>query len=128
MQKKEDLIQENAELKARIALAEKWMRREVQSAIDSVRRAGVRKDTRRHFQNTFEEEGVEIITQRIIGIFGDSLTHAPKYTLERLIDAEIYWETLQRYPTLDALPIVSSYQKIFDAFFEKILEGFRTHH
>ncbi len=124
----DDLISENAELSARLALAEKWMRREIQSAIAWVRRASVRKDTRRHFQNAFEEDGIEMITQRIMDIFGESLTHAPKYTLERLIDAEIYWETLQKYPTLDALPIVSSYQKILDAYFERILAGFRSRH
>ncbi len=33
-----DLIRENAELRARLALAEKWMRREVQSAIALVQR------------------------------------------------------------------------------------------
>lgn len=121
MQKKEDLIQENAELIARIALAEKWMRREVQSAISSVRRAEIKKDTRKHFENTFEQDGVEMITQRIIDTFGDALSRAPKYTLERLIDAEIYWETLQRYPHMDALPVVLAYQKILDAWIEESL-------
>lgn len=121
MQKKEDLIQENAELVARLALAEKWMRREVQSAIRSVKKAEIKKDTRRHFENTFEEDGVEIITQRIIDTFGETLSSAPKYTLERLIDAEIYWETLQRYPHMDALPIVLAYQKILDAWIEETL-------
>lgn len=121
MQKKEDLIQENAELISRIALAEKWMRREVQSAISSVRRAEIKKDTRKHFENTFEQDGVEMITQRIMDSFGDTLSRAPKYTLERLIDAEIYWETLQRYPHMDALPVVLAYQKILDAWIEESL-------
>lgn len=86
----------------------------------------MRRDTRRHFQNTFEEDGIEMITQRIMSIFGDSLSHAPKYTLERLIDAEIYWETLQKYPHMDALPVVLAYQKILDAWIEKsLIEGFR---
>ena len=127
MQNKDDLIRENIELNARLALAEKWMRREVQSAITSVKRAGVRRETRKHFENTFEEDGIEIITQRIIWVFGDTLTTAPKYTLERLIDAEIYWETLQRYPHMDALPIVLAYQKILDAWIEeKMIGWFRS--
>ena len=46
MQNKDDLIRENIELNARLALAEKWMRREVQSAITSVKRAVVRRETR----------------------------------------------------------------------------------
>jgi hypothetical protein len=36
MQKRDDLIRENRELAAKLALAEKWMRREVQSAIVAV--------------------------------------------------------------------------------------------
>jgi hypothetical protein len=125
----DDLIRENAELHARLALAERWMRREVQSAIALVQREWVKKTTRKHFENIFEEKGVEIITNRILGSFGEILDHAPKYTLERLIDAEIYWETLQRYPHMDALPIVLAYQKILDAWIEEVLiDGFRISH
>ena len=121
MMTKDDLIRENTELTARLSLAEKWMRREVQSAIATVGRASVKKDTRKHFENIFEEESIEIITRRIIQTFGSMLDHAPKYTLERLIDGEIYWETLQRYPHMDALPIVLAYQKILDAWIEERL-------
>ena len=121
MSTKEELIHENTELTARLALAEKWMRREVQSAIISVKKGTVKKGTRKHFSNIFEEEGIEIITKRILDQFGPVLDHAPQYTLERLIDAEIYWETLQRYPHMDALPIVLAYQKILDAWIEERL-------
>ena len=125
----DDLIRENIELTARLALAEKWMRREVQSAIATVGRASVKKNTRKHFANVFEEESIEIITRRIIQNFGPMLEHAPKYTLERLIDAEIYWETLQRYPHMDALPIVLAYQKIFDAWIEeRLVSPWRARH
>ena len=118
-----DLIRENTELTARLALAEKWMRREVQSAIMWVKKGTVKKSTRKHFSNIFEEEGIEIITKRILDQFDSVLDHAPQYTLERLIDAEIYWETLQRYPHMDALPIVLAYQKILDAWIEERLIG-----
>jgi hypothetical protein len=121
MPTKEELIWENRELTAKLALAEKWMRREVQSAIAMVWKQGIQKNTRKHFDNVFAEEGVEIITRRILDIFGWVLDHAPRYTLERLIDAEIYWETLQRYPHMDALPIILAYQKILDAWIEERL-------
>jgi hypothetical protein len=64
---------------------------------------------------------VEIITRRILDTFGSILDHAPRYTLERLIDAEIYYETLQRYPHMDGLPIILAYQKILDAWIEESL-------
>lgn len=34
------------------------------------------------------------------------------------MDSEIYWITLQKHPTIDAFPVIASYQKILDAFFE----------
>jgi hypothetical protein len=62
-----------------------------------------------------------MITTRVMDRFGDVLDHAPRYTLERLIDAEIYWQTLQQYPQMDALPITLAYQKILDAWIEERL-------
>lgn len=122
----DDLIRENEELRARLALAEMWMRREVQHAIASVGRDSLRRHTRKHFENMFETEGIDIMTARIMQTFGDVLDTAPDHTLERLIDAEIYYETLQRYPHMDALPIVLAYQKIIDAWIEEtIITDFR---
>lgn len=126
MSTQESLISENATLRARLALAERWMRREVESSIAHIQRSRLKKSTRSHFANVFEEEGIEIITRKVMDEFGESLQYAPKHTLERLIDAEIYWHTLQNYPTLDALPIVLSYQKILDAWIEeKLIAPFR---
>ena len=118
---KEDLIRENTELKARLDLAEKWMRREVATSIDRIQKEQSQKTTRKSLANMFESEGLDILTKRILDQFDDSLAHAPKYTIERLIDAEIYWQTLQRYPQMDALPIVLAYQKILDAWIEETL-------
>ena len=118
---KDELIRENTELHARLALAEKWMRREVQSAIRLAQEKSVKKSTRKSINSVFEEEGIDIMTTRILSLFGEHLKYAPKFTLERLIDAEIYYETLQRYPTMDGLPIVLAYQKILDAWIEESL-------
>ena len=127
MQKKEDLIRENIELKSRLDLAEKWMRREVATSIDRIQKEKSIKTTRKSLANMFESEWLDILTKRILDQFDDSLANAPKYTIERLIDAEIYWQTLQRYPQMDALPIVLAYQKILDAWIEeKLIAGFRT--
>ena len=126
MQTKDDLIRENAELRGRLELAEQWMQREVQTAMRHIQKQEVQSATRKHFSNLLEEEGVDIIARRIHDTFGDNLEHAPEYTLERLIDAEIYWQTLQKYPTMDGLPIVLAYQKIFDAWVEaKLISAWR---
>ena len=127
MQTNEYLIQENIELKARLDLAEKWMRREVATSIDRIQKEKSTKSTRKSLANMFESEWLDILTKRILEQFDDSLANAPKYTTERLIDAEIYWQTLQRYPQMDALPIVLAYQKILDAWIEaSLIVGYRT--
>ena len=61
------------------------------------------------------------MTKRVHDTFSDVLIHAPKYTFERLIDAEIYWSTLQKYATMDGLPVILAYQKILDAWIEEVL-------
>lgn len=126
---KNDLIQENLELYARLSLAEKWMQREVASSVKKIREESLSKNQRKHFENTFESERLDMITRDIMEKYGDMLDHAPKYTLERLIDAEIYWYTLQKYPTMDALPIVLAYQKILDAWIEeRLISPWRVTH
>ena len=121
MQKKDDLIRENAILRARLELAERWMQREVQKAMQDIQKQSVKSQARKHFANLLEEEGIDIIARRIHETFWESLSHAPEFTLERLIDAEIYWQTLQKYPTMDGLPVIMAYQKILDAWIEKVL-------
>ena len=119
--KKDDLIQENISLRSRLDLALGWMKREVKTAKNTIQKKQVHSATRKHFSNLFEQEGVDMITRRVHSIFGDSLKVAPEYTLERLIDAEIYWQTLQKYPTVDGLPVILAYQKILDAWIEENL-------
>ena len=53
---KEDLIRENTELKARLDLAEKWMRREIATSIDRIQKEKSKKSTRKSLTNMFESE------------------------------------------------------------------------
>ena len=121
MPTKEDLIHENIQLRAHLELAEKWMQREVVGSLHKIREESFKKRQRKHFENEFQAEEIDIITRKILDQFGSKLDSAPKYTLERLIDAEIYWSTLQKYPTMDGLPIILAYQKILDAWIEDVL-------
>lgn len=125
MPTKEEIIIENQLLKKKLALAEAWMKREVAVQQKKLSQDSIKTLNRKQLDNVLEKESVDIVTRRIRTYFGDCLWNSPKHTLEHLIDAEIYWQTLQKFPTLDALPVVSSYQKILDAFFEIILQDFR---
>lgn len=118
MPTKDELIRENHELRARLEFAQVWMRREVATSITRIQEEQSHKNTRIAIKNIFETEWLDILTRKMIQRFDGALVKAPKYTLERLIDAEIYWNTLQQYPQMDALPIVIAYQKILDSWIE----------
>lgn len=121
MPTKDDLIRENHELRAKLEFAQAWMRREVATSISRIQEEQSQKSTRIAMKNIFETEWLDILTRKVLWKFDTSLKNAPKYTLERLIDAEIYWNTLQQYPQMDALPIIIAYQKILDAWIEERL-------
>ena len=121
MPTKDDLIRENHELRTKLEFAQSWMRREVATSISRIQQEQSQKNTRIAMKNVFETEWLDIFTRKVIQKFGGSLEWAPRYTLERLIDAEIYWNTLQQYPQMDALPIIIAYQKILDAWIEERL-------
>lgn len=56
MQKKEDLIAENIELRSRLEFAEKWMRREVATSITRIQKEKSKNSTRKSLANMFESE------------------------------------------------------------------------
>lgn len=119
MPTKEELIRANEELRLRLMHAEGWMRRQVQEASHIIELHETRKENRRHFENLLEEDLIDTLKRRMEEYFGESLSRAPEYTRERLMDAEIYWITLQKHPTIDSFPVIASYQKILDAFFDE---------
>ena len=126
MSTKDTLILENQKLREKLALAEQWMRREISSSTREITRDHIKKANRKHMQNLLEEDTLDIITREITEYFGTSLSSAPEHTLERLIDSEIYWYTLQKYPTMDGLPVILAYQKILDAWIEeRLVKDFR---
>lgn len=75
------------------------------------------KNTRRRFENFFEREVIEVMKQDIRRRFRTDTM--PKYTLERMLDAEVFWYMLQKYPFMDGIPLVLSYQKILDNWLEE---------
>jgi hypothetical protein len=126
MSELDTLIRENEELKARLKNCQTWMLRQVAEARLQIERAKVRVSGRHYFVSNFESEVVENIDEMIRIYFSDSLKNAPKFTLERLHDAEIYWNTLQKFSHIDALSIALSYQKVLDAYFEKYTDIFHS--
>jgi hypothetical protein len=69
MKDRKTLLVENAILESKLALAEKWMQREVQGAITHIQKQKKIKNSRMYFENVFEADGINIITQSITDIF-----------------------------------------------------------
>ena len=79
----------------------------------------VRKLTSSSKDAFLHENQESIIASKIQSYFGDLLLlNAPNRTIERLTDSEITFFTMTKNPSLDGLAVVSSYQKILDAFIE----------
>lgn len=119
MQKKDELIEENTHLKKKLEAAEIWMQRQIHESLRAIQHERNIRNSRNMFENLLETDLVEMLSFRIESYFWKGLISAPLYTPERLMDSEIYWLTLQKHPTIDAFPVIASYQKILDAFFEE---------
>ena len=118
-----DLIIENEELKRKLHLSQIWMQRQIHESLNMIVQNRKKQDQRKKFENLFESEVLESITSNIETYFSYHIGSAPIHTLDRLIDAEIYWHTLQQFPHMDGFPIVVSYQKILDATFQSVLNS-----
>ena len=118
----QNLIRENALLRARVQFLEKSLGREIQWGILRTRKEQECKRTRKHFTNILEEDNLAILRQHVTATFGSHIENiALPYTLDRLVDAEILWKTLQTHPHMDAFAVVALYQKILDDWVEEFL-------
>lgn len=126
--REEELLAEIAVLKRKLENSSLWMKRQVQESIKVVATERVKKFSRHTFQNNLERDQLVLLESSIENCFGSLLLSAPPKTVERLIDAELQWFTLQKYPQMDGAAMSMSYQKIFDASVEMyIAEPFRQY-
>jgi hypothetical protein len=122
----DDLIRENEELKSRLQICQNWMMRQVAESRLQIDRAKVRISGRHYFSSQFEIDLLQNTDQIFDQYFWNLLDRAPRFTRDRLYDAEIYWNTLQKYSHVDALSIILAYQKILDSYFEKFTDIFHS--
>lgn len=114
-----ELEQENADLRRKLAVSQKWMMREVEESAHRVAKRRVSKMTEDGKEDFLRENQEEIIAKRIRTYFGEILLmNAPKNTIDHLVDSEISFYNLSRTPSGDGLTVISSYNKILDALIE----------
>lgn len=112
MPTKKELIEENIFLKKKLEEAMKWMRRQIEESRLIVAKDEIKKANKILRIEYLDTEQVNIITRNIETYF--EWLKLPKYAKERIIDAELHWYQLQKYPKMDGSAVLISYQKIFD--------------
>lgn len=120
----DELIRENKILRHKLEVSQRWMQRQIQESLHCIRESREHTESRKRFDNFFEDGVLESFGQRMHEYFGETLAIAPAHTLERLLDAEIHWNTLQKFPHMDAFALIISYQKILDSTFALITDSF----
>lgn len=127
IQQIKDLQTENEALKKRLDFCVKWMKREIEDQIHKIAIRKVTKMTEGWKEDFLKENQEQIIAQRIQGFFGDILLlNSPNNTLEYLVNSEISFYNMQKSQNLDGFSVISSYNKILDAFIEHfIVNNFR---
>ena len=64
--KKDDLIQENIELKSRLEIALGWMKREIKTAKNNIQKKQVQYSTRKHFSNPVSYTHLDVYKRQIL--------------------------------------------------------------
>lgn len=96
-----DLINENKNLKRKLQISQLWMQRQVHESLQMIIESRQKEQSRQKFDSFFEDQIFQEISKNIETYFSYFLSNAPKYTLERLLDAEVQWYTLQKFPHMD---------------------------
>ncbi|MDD2486965.1 MAG: hypothetical protein PHS92_01180 [Candidatus Gracilibacteria bacterium] len=124
-----DLQAENEALKKKLDFCIKWMKREIEDQIHKIAIRKVTKMTENGKEDFLKENQEQIIASRIQGFFGDILLlNSPNNTLEYLVNSEINFYNMQKTQNLDGFSVISSYNKILDAFIEHfIVNNFRKY-
>lgn len=121
-QKIKELQNENDRLSKQLNLCVKWMKREIEEQIHKIAIKNVTKMTENWKEDFLKENQEQIIAQRIQWFFGDILLlNSPNNTLEYLVNSEINFYNMQKSQNLDGFSVISSYNKILDAFIEHFI-------
>lgn len=123
----QDLIAENEAIKKKLDFCVKWMKREIEDQIHRIAIKKVTKMTENWKEDFLKENQEQIISKRIQGYFWDILLlNSPNNTLNYLVNSEINFYNMQKNQNLDGFSVLSSYNKILDAFIEHfIVNNFR---
>ena len=103
----EDLLIENKELKRKLIIAERWMKKEVKNQISRITKQKIEKLSLCEIEDKFEENIEDLITTKITDFFGEvTLINIPSQVIENIISAEINYYNMRKNPNFDGLSVI----------------------
>jgi len=113
------LQEENKQLKNKLKIAQKWMKKEVAEDIKRIWKAKINSSTLKE-KTCFLNDNIEdIVTDKIQDFFGElMLINIPAKIIRNIISAEINYYNFRNNPSFDWFSVISSYHKALDIIIE----------
>jgi len=113
------LQEENEQLKNKLKIAQKWMKKEVAEDLKKIWKAKINSSTLKE-KTCFLNDNIEdIVTDKIQDFFGElMLINIPAKIIRNIISAEINYYNFRNNPSFDWFSVISSYHKALDIIIE----------
>lgn len=113
-----ELQEENRILKAKLVVAQKWMRKEIENQVRQIHKQKQEKENNVEFYENIEE----IISEKVITFFGEILLlNIPSSVVENIVAAEVHFYHLDHQQKGDGLGVITSYHKALDTLIESFI-------
>lgn len=117
-----ELIQENSELKHKLSIAQKWMKREIESDSLEIQRKKEENKSEKKLRKFHENNIEEILSNKVKDFLGEDIYMiTPQYVLDNIVWAEVLFYNLYHYKFTDWLGVVASYNKAVDYIIESFI-------
>ncbi|MDQ7009283.1 MAG: hypothetical protein Q9M94_03250 [Candidatus Gracilibacteria bacterium] len=122
MTKLTTLQEENNQLKKKLEVAQKWMKKEIAEDLKKIGKAKINNTTLKE-KTCFLNDNIEdIITDKIQDFFGElMLVNIPSTIIRNIISAEINYYNFRNNPSFDGFSVISSYHKALDIIIEEYI-------
>ena len=113
------LQEENEQLKNKLKIAQKWMKKEVAEDVKKIWKAKINSSTLKEKTCFLNDNIEEIVSNKIQDFFGElMLVNIPSSIIKNIISAEINYYNFRNNPSFDWFSVISSYHKALDIIIE----------
>lgn len=119
MTNKTTLQEENEQLKKKLEVAKKWMKKEIAEDMKKIWKAKISSSTLKEKTCFLNDNIEEIVSDKIQDFFGElMLINIPAKIIRNIISAEINYYNFRNNPNFDGFSVISSYHKALDIIIE----------